>query len=72
MLWLKDPQLLPNALPNARVLLFGYNSKVAFDTTIAGVMDVARDLLNRLRSARKVRPIYREDQQLLNLHQKQT
>lgn len=55
VLWLRDPDYLPRASPNARILLFGYNSKVAFDTTIAGVMDVARDLLNRLKSARRVR-----------------
>jgi hypothetical protein len=53
VLWLQE--FLPKRLPNARVLLFGYNSKVAFDTTIAGVMDVALVLLNRLRSKRKVR-----------------
>ena len=51
-LWLKD--FLPERLPNARVLLFGYNSKIAFDTTIAGVRQVASVLLNRLKNKRKV------------------
>ena len=35
-------------LPHARVLLFGYNSSVAFETSIAGVREQAASLLNRL------------------------
>ena len=57
VLWLKDKEFLPKRFPSARVLLFGYNAKVAFDTTIAGVMDVALVLLNRLRSKRRVRTL---------------
>ncbi|QKX60478.1 uncharacterized protein TRUGW13939_07623 [Talaromyces rugulosus] len=50
-LWLKD--FLPFKLPNARVLLFGYNSNVAFETSIAGVREQAVNLLNRLASKRE-------------------
>jgi hypothetical protein len=50
-LWLKD--FLPSQLPNARVLLFGYNSNVAFETSIAGVREQAVNLLNRLASKRE-------------------
>jgi hypothetical protein len=45
-LWLRD--FLPSQLPGARVLLFGYNSNVAFETSIAGVREQAVNLLNRL------------------------
>jgi triacylglycerol esterase/lipase EstA (alpha/beta hydrolase family) len=45
-LWLRD--FLPSKLPQAHVLLFGYNSSVAFETSIAGVREQAANLLNRL------------------------
>jgi hypothetical protein len=48
---LKD--FLPSQLPNARILLFGYNSNVAFETSIAGVREQAVNLLNRLASKRE-------------------
>ena len=50
-LWLRD--FLPGDLPNARVLLFGYNSNVAFETSTAGVREQALNLLNRLKLKRK-------------------
>lgn len=52
-LWLRD--FLPEQLPNARVLLFGYNSNVAFGTSTAGVREQAENLLNRLKAKRRVR-----------------
>ena len=36
-----------------RILLFGYNSNVAFETSIAGVREQAVNLLNRLASKRE-------------------
>lgn len=57
VLWLQEPEFLPKALPYARVMLYGYNSEVAFDTTTQGLMDIARDLLNRLKVVRKVQMI---------------
>ncbi len=54
VLWLQHPESLPKALPHARIMLYGYNGKVAFDTTTQGLMDIARDLLNRLKVVRKV------------------
>ena len=45
-LWLKD--FLPQKLPNARVLLFGYNANAAFKTSTAGVREQAINLLNRI------------------------
>ena len=50
-LWLKD--FLPLKLPSARVLLFGYNANVAFETSIAGVREQAMNLLNRIASKRE-------------------
>jgi hypothetical protein len=51
-LWLRD--FLPELLPRARVLLFGYNSNVAFASSTAGVREQAENLLNRLWLKRKV------------------
>ncbi|SLM35073.1 P-loop containing nucleoside triphosphate hydrolase [Lasallia pustulata] len=50
-LWLRD--FLPPQLPSARVLLFGYNANVAFETSIAGVREQAINLLNRTASKRE-------------------
>jgi len=40
-------------LPNARILLFGYNSNVAIETSAAGVNDQAVNLLDRFNAQRK-------------------
>ncbi|KAI2633761.1 hypothetical protein GGS26DRAFT_554645 [Hypomontagnella submonticulosa] len=53
-LWLRD--FLPKRAPNARILLFGYNSNVAFQTATAGVREQAENLLNRLKEARTTEP----------------
>ncbi|MCJ1383288.1 hypothetical protein MMC17_006401 [Xylographa soralifera] len=50
-LWLRD--FLPQSLPNARILLFGYNANVAIETSIAGVREQAINLLNRIASKRE-------------------
>ncbi|SLM39426.1 WD40/YVTN repeat-like-containing domain [Lasallia pustulata] len=50
-LWLRD--FLPPQLPSARVLLFGYNANVAFETSKAGVREQAINLLNRIASKRE-------------------
>lgn len=56
VLWLKD--LLPDYLPDARVLLFGYNSNVGMNTSTAGLSGAAENLLARLRVKRQVRMIH--------------
>jgi len=56
-LWLRD--FLPESLPNARILLFGYNSNVAIKSSTAGVLEQAVNLLNRLKSRRKDVPLQR-------------
>ena len=53
-LWLSDSEFLPKQFPQARVLLFGYNSNVAFRTSNAGVGEQAENLLNRLKIERPV------------------
>ncbi|KFY96250.1 hypothetical protein V500_02532 [Pseudogymnoascus sp. VKM F-4518 (FW-2643)] len=50
-LWLRD--FLPQQIPRARVLLFGYNANVAFQSSKAGVGQQAANLLNRLTLKRK-------------------
>ncbi|KAF8242777.1 hypothetical protein K440DRAFT_656415 [Wilcoxina mikolae CBS 423.85] len=57
-MWLID--FLPSELPSARILLFGYNANVAFETSIAGVQECAENLLTRLKGKRRLakqRPI---------------
>jgi hypothetical protein len=51
-MWLKD--FLPNDLPNARIMLFGYNANVAFEPSTSGILEQAEDLLNRLDLKRQV------------------
>lgn len=50
-MWLSD--FLPDRLPNARILLFGYNSNVAIETSAAGVNEQAVNLLDRFNAHRK-------------------
>ncbi|KAL4929570.1 uncharacterized protein BDV17DRAFT_298019 [Aspergillus undulatus] len=45
-IWLRD--FLPKQLPQARILLFGYNSNVSIQSSSAGVREQAQYLLNRL------------------------
>lgn len=45
-LWLRD--LLPEDIPDARIMTFGYDSTVAFSNSVARIEDKALDLLNRL------------------------
>ncbi len=52
-LWLRD--FLPTRAPQARVLLFGYNSNAAFGTSKLDVRGQATNLLDRLAAERKVR-----------------
>ena len=51
-LWLRD--FLPKQLPRARILLYGYNSSVGFQSSAAGVREQAQNLLNGLWIQRKV------------------
>lgn len=51
-LWLKD--LLPHDIEGVRVLLFGYNSNIGWDTSTAGVSGAADDLLMKLKNKRVV------------------
>ncbi|KAH0613051.1 uncharacterized protein H6S33_009431 [Morchella sextelata] len=51
-LWPRD--ILPSNVPECRILLFGYNSNVAFDVSNQGIKDHANTLLDRLGRNRKV------------------
>ncbi|OJD31266.1 ankyrin repeat protein [Diplodia corticola] len=50
-LWLRD--FLPQTVPEARILTFGYNSAAAFSGSASRIDDFALDLLNRLRANRR-------------------
>jgi hypothetical protein len=44
-MWLQDEGFLPTQIPNARIMLFGYNSNVAFTSSNAGLAEQAKNLL---------------------------
>ena len=44
-MWLRDEGFLPTQIPNARIMLFGYNSNVAFTSSNAGLAQQAANLL---------------------------
>lgn len=48
-MWLET--LLPKAIPEARIMSFGYNSGVAFSVSVSKIEDFATDLLVRLKGA---------------------
>ena len=45
-LWLRD--LLPHAIPNSRIMTFGYDSRVAGSKSVVGMMENANILLTQL------------------------
>ena len=45
-LWLRD--FLPNTIPNARIMTFGYDSRVVGSKSIIGMMENANSLLTQL------------------------
>jgi hypothetical protein len=45
-MWLYD--LLPKDLPNARIMVYGYNSYLAEDASTGRIRDFAKGLLNDL------------------------
>lgn len=56
-MWLED--FLPAAVPNSRIMTFGYDSAVAFSKSVSGIEGFAKQLLYRLQFMResKDRPI---------------
>jgi hypothetical protein len=54
-LWLQD--FLPDAVPNARIMTYGYDSGLAFRNTTAGIDNFARDLVNRLKAMRMAQSV---------------
>lgn len=51
VIWLKD--FLPNQIPDARIMSYGYNSAVQFSKSMAGISEFADQLLENLRSWRQ-------------------
>ncbi|KAI1157492.1 hypothetical protein F5B18DRAFT_644862 [Nemania serpens] len=51
VLWLDD--LLPKKIPTARIMTFGYNADVVGNTSVAGIRDNARKLLESIRDERE-------------------
>lgn len=53
-IWLSDVEFLPKWFPQARILLFGYNAGVAFQSSPNGVEKLAGNLLSKIKSKREV------------------
>ncbi|KAI0444937.1 hypothetical protein F4803DRAFT_560587 [Xylaria telfairii] len=53
-LWLRD--FLPKRVPRARICLFGYNSNVAFGSSVAGVREQGENVLNHVEQIRADSP----------------
>ncbi len=47
-------ELLPEHVPTARIMLFAYNSNVAWDVSEAGIRQHANDLLDLVNERRQV------------------
>ena len=54
-LWLRD--FLPLAIPNARIMTFGYDSRVVDSRSILGIMENANSLLTHLGNYRNSRDL---------------
>ena len=54
-IWLRD--FLPLAIPNARVMTFGYDARVVDSRSIVGMMENANSLLTHLRNYRNSRDL---------------
>ena len=55
--WLSDPHLLPERLPNARILTWGYNADVTAllgDTSSDRILQHAQTLIAHLQADREV------------------
>ena len=50
-MWLRDA--LPSDMPNARVMTFGYISRLQGSSSFAGINDYAKFLLAEVKAARK-------------------
>ena len=50
-LWLRD--FLPHTIPNARIMTFGYDSRVAGSKSVIGMMENANNLLTQLSLLRR-------------------
>ena len=51
--WLADPDYLPKDIPSARIMMYGYDSRVALSQSVAGVDQFAEMLLNYLEQERR-------------------
>ena len=60
MSWLEDPQMLPKALPNARIMRFEYDSIWMSKTAVIkpSTEELARSLLSQLKGKREVSDVW--------------
>lgn len=50
-MWLRD--FVPSAIPEARIMTYGYDSIAAFNGPASRISDPARDMMERLRAKKK-------------------
>ena len=55
-LWLRD--FLPHTIPNARIMTFGYDSKVVDSKSVIGMMEHANSLLTHLSLLRNSHKVF--------------
>ncbi|KAK2741021.1 hypothetical protein FQN57_005757 [Myotisia sp. PD_48] len=53
VMWLKDSDMLPAAIPSARIFTYGYNANVALNTSVADIRDYALGFLTSVTAYRK-------------------
>jgi hypothetical protein len=51
--WLEDAEFLPKHIPNARIMSYGYNSRVEFSKSSAGIGAFAEQLLVQIEGIRR-------------------
>lgn len=66
MMWPRD--FIPQVIPTARVMTFGYDSKWAFSPSTADIKDFSLDLLNRLRNKRWSAEVRHQDLYIISTH----
>jgi len=50
-MWLRD--LLPNQIPNARIMIYGYNSSLISDASISRIQEHARLFVQSLQDCKR-------------------
>jgi hypothetical protein len=64
-MWLRDS--LPESIPNARILSYGYDTKLPGSQSTASILDLSKKLLESVRTVRNQREVSLQQQLISNL-----